>query len=164
LDGMMHHISKCCFPLPGENIVGVITRSRGISIHRENCKSLSIVDPERIMNVTWSEKSQVDNLKSYPVSFIVEVIDRIGVFKDILGKIADQQTNVTYAGVKIKRDNTAIVEITVDVSSKDHYDKLVRALYDISDVINVKRQQLGTTVQARPQKKVTRSKKFKHKH
>ena len=164
LDGMMHHISKCCFPLPGENIVGVITRSRGISIHRENCKSLSIVDPERIMNVTWSEKSQVDNLKSYPVSFIVEVIDRIGVFKDILGKIADQQTNVTYAGVKIKRDNTAIVEITVDVSSKDHYDKLVRALYDISDVINVKRQQLGTTVQARPQKKVTRSKKFKHRH
>ena len=164
LDGMMHHISKCCFPLPGENIVGVITRSRGISIHREDCKSLSSVSPERIMNITWSEKSEVENAKSYPVSFIIEVIDRIGVFKDILSKVADKHINVTYAGVKTKLDNTAIIEISVDVSSKNQYENLIKTLYDLSDVINIKRQQLGTTIHTKPQKKSIKSKKFKHKH
>jgi RelA/SpoT family (p)ppGpp synthetase len=161
LDNMLHHVSKCCFPLPGENIVGVITRSRGISIHREDCKSLSKISPERIMNITWSEKSKTDTAKTYPVSFVVQVIDRIGVFKDILGKIADLNTNVTYAGVKTKLDNTAIIEITVEVSGKIHYDKIVKSLYDISDVLNVKRQQLGVTIKAPVNRKHLKAKKKK---
>lgn len=163
LDNMLHHISKCCFPLPGENIVGVVTRSRGVSIHREDCKCLSKVAPERIMTITWSEKSKIDNQKIYPVSFVIEVFDRIGVFKDILGKIADQNTNVTYAGVKTKHDNTAIIEISIDVSSKDHFDKLIKSLYDISDVISVKRQQVGNPIKTKNTKKSLKQKKKKHK-
>lgn len=163
LQGMLYHISKCCFPLPGENIVGVITRSRGISVHREDCKSLSKVAPERVMNITWSEKSKLDVSKSYPVSFVVEVIDRIGVFKDILSKIADLNTNVTYAGVKTRHDNTALIEMTVDVNSKSHFDTIIKSLYDISDVINVRRQQVGTSVQTKSVKKTSKSKKGKRK-
>lgn len=162
LQGMLYHISKCCFPLPGENIVGVITRSRGISVHREDCKSLSKVAPERVMNITWSEKSQISEAKNYPVSFIVEVIDRIGVFKDILGKIADLNTNVTYAGVKTRQDNTAVIEMSVEVSGKQHFDSIIKSLYDISDVVNVKRQQVGTAIQTKSVKK-TKSKKHKRK-
>lgn len=161
LDGMLYHISKCCFPLPGENIVGVITRSRGISIHREDCKSLSMVAPERIMNINWSEKSKLDTSKTYPISFVVEVIDRIGVFKDILSRIADMNTNVSYAGVKTKLDNTALIEITADVSSKNHYDNLIKSLYDVSDVINVRRQQVGTTIRSKMQKKIPKIKRHK---
>ena len=55
LEGLLYHISRCCSPVPGEPIVGVITRSRGISVHREDCKSLSGVDTERIMPINWSE-------------------------------------------------------------------------------------------------------------
>jgi RelA/SpoT family (p)ppGpp synthetase len=164
LDNMLYRISKCCFPLPGENIVGVVTRSRGVSIHREDCKALSKVAPERIMNITWSEKSQLSKAKSYPVSFVIEVIDRIGVFKDILGKIADSNINVTYAGVKTRHDNTALVEISVEVPGKNHYDSLINSLYDISDVINVKRQQVGTSIRmAKNNKKAGKSKGKKNK-
>lgn len=153
LDGMLYHMAKCCFPLPGENIVGVITRSRGISVHREDCSSLSSVDPERVMNITWSEKSKLDKSKTYSVSFVAEVIDRVGVFKDILGKIADLNTNLTYAGVKTRQDNTAVIEISADVASKEHFDKIIHSLYDLSDVINVRRQQVGTAVRTKSQKK-----------
>ena len=166
LQGMLYHISKCCFPLPGERIVGVITRSRGISVHREDCKSLSIVDPDRIMNITWSEKSKVDTSKTYPVSFVVEVIDRIGVFKDILSKIADLQTNVSYAGVKTRQDNTALIEISADVSSKTHLDTLIKSLYGVSDVINVRRQQIGGSVRGKSLKrsgKASKTSRKKHK-
>lgn len=162
LDGMLYRISKCCFPLPGENIIGVITRSRGITIHREDCKALSKADPERIMTVNWSEKSQLDDSKTYPISIVIEVIDRIGVFKDILGKIADNNVSVTYAGVKTKQDNTALIEISAEVPSKDKYDKLINSLYDISDVINVRRQQVGTSIRAKNIKKPKSKNHKKH--
>lgn len=163
LQGMLYHISKCCFPLPGESIVGVITRSRGISVHREDCKSLSQVDPERIMNITWSEKSRLDKSKTYTVGFVVEVIDRIGIFKDILSKIADCKTNVTYAGVKTRHDSTALIEISADVESKEFFDGLLNSLYDISDVLNVRRQQVGTNIRPKSIKKTVKTKKHKRK-
>lgn len=140
LDDMLYHISKCCCPLPGENILGVITRSRGISIHKEDCKMLAKIPPERVMRINWSEKSQADATKTYPINFIVETFDRIGVFKDILSKIADQKVNVTYAGVKTRKDDTALIEITAEVASKDQFNALCRALYDVSDIVTVRRQ------------------------
>lgn len=161
LEGMLYHISKCCFPLPGENIVGVITRSRGVSVHREDCKSLSKVDPERLMNVSWSEQSRLGEFKTYPVSFVVQAIDRIGIFKDILAKIADLNINVGYASVKGKIENTAIIEISTDVGAKSDYDKLISALYNLSDVITIRRQQVGgTRIQSKSQKKVIKNRKI----
>lgn len=162
LDSMLYHISKCCLPLPGENIVGVVTRSRGVSIHKEDCKCLSKIAPERIMNITWSEKSKLDTSKTYQISFAVEVIDRIGVFKDILGKIADLNINVSYAGVKTRKDHTAVIEITTDVTSKGHFDTLIKSLREINDVIGIRRQQVGATAREKAPKKPVKTKKKGH--
>ena len=142
LEGLLHHISKCCSPVPGESIVGVITRSRGVSVHREDCKSLDGVETERIMEIGWSG---VDKTKTYTTSLIIEVIDRLGVFKDVLARVADNKTNLTFASVKTKVKNIALIEIGLEINDIEHLNKIMSSIIGISDVVSVKRQQSGGT-------------------
>lgn len=142
LEGLLYHISKCCSPVPGEPIVGVITRSRGVSVHREDCKALSKVDTERLMNITWSRNTGV---KTYVAKLYVEVIDRIGIFKDVLGKISDNNTNITHANIKSRNKGMAVIEIGIDISDIEHLNKLIAGISGISDVISVKRYQSNGT-------------------
>lgn len=140
LEGMLHHFSKCCSPVPGEAIVGVITRSRGVSVHREDCKSLQIVDPERIIPINWNENL---SSKTYVTKLYIETIDRIGIFKDILAKVADNKTNLTHAMVKRKGKDLATIEIGLDITNIEHLNKLINSINAVSDVISIKRQQSG---------------------
>jgi len=142
LEGMLHHISKCCSPVPGEPIIGVITRSRGVSVHREDCISLKTVDPERLLSISWN----VDNVKrAYVTKIYVEVIDRMGVFKDVLGKISDNNTNLTEAKVKKSHKNIALIELGLEISDIDQLNKVINSIYAVSDVISIKRRQSGVS-------------------
>lgn len=138
LEGMLYHISKCCSPVPGEPIVGVVTRSRGVSVHREECKSLTSVDSERIMYINWFSG---DKTKAYSARIQVEAIDRLGVFKDILAKISDNRGNITRANIKTKNKTFALIEIEIEITDIDHLNKILAAISSISDVISVKRHQ-----------------------
>lgn len=140
LEGMLHHFSKCCSPVPGEPIVGVVTRSRGVSVHREDCKSLETVEEERIIDINWN----ADNAsKTYVTKLFIETIDRIGTFKDVLGKVADNRTNITHATVKRKGNDFATIELGLEITNIDHLNKLITNIYTVSDVLSVKRQQSG---------------------
>lgn len=138
LEGMLYHVSKCCSPVPGEPIVGVVTRSRGVSVHREECKSLANVDPERIMDVNWSE---ADQLKTYSTKLHIETIDRLGLLKDVLSKISDNKSNILNATVKIRNKSFALLELEVEVNNINHLNKIISSINGISDVISVKRYQ-----------------------
>jgi len=140
LEGMLHHFSKCCSPVPGEPIVGVVTRSRGVSVHREDCKSLHIVDGERIIPISWSQK---DSNKTYVTKLYIETIDRIGIFRDVLGKISDSRTNITHATIKRRSKDFCTIEIAMEISSIEHLNKLITSISTVSDVVSVKRQQSG---------------------
>jgi len=140
LEGMLHHFSKCCSPVPGEPIVGVVTRSRGVSVHREDCKSLQIVDGERVIPIGWNQK---DLNKTYVTKLYIETIDRIGIFKDVLGKIADSRTNITQATIKRKNKDFSTIEIGLEITNIEHLNKLISSINTVSDVISVKRQQSG---------------------
>jgi GTP pyrophosphokinase/guanosine-3',5'-bis(diphosphate) 3'-pyrophosphohydrolase len=136
LEGMMYQLAKCCNPLPGEPIIGVVTRSRGVMIHRDDCNNLSHANPHRRMHVGWEgEKSA-----RHSVKLDVHVIDRVGVLKDILTKIADCNSNISNTKVKIFPDHTASVEVTLDVENLKHLDKVREAIYQVNDVISVHRQ------------------------
>jgi len=141
LEGMLYHISKCCSPVPGEAIVGVVTRSRGVSVHSVDCAGLNHVDPARIMEISWSK---ADKSKIYISNIRVEALDRLGVFKDILGKIVDNNTNVSYASVKTKTHETAVIEIGLEITDIEHLNKVLNSIMNISDVISVKRQKSTT--------------------
>jgi len=141
LEGMLYHISKCCSPVPGEPILGVVTRSRGVSVHREDCKSLKIVDPARLMSVNWAAN---DKAKTYVTKIHVEVIDRMGIFKDVLAKIADNKTNISDASIKGKNKTVAIIEIGLEILDIDHLNKVMKSIAGLSDVVSVKRHQSGS--------------------
>jgi len=140
LEGMLHHISKCCSPVPGEIILGVITRGRGVSVHREDCKSLQSVDPERIISINWNNNN---SSKTYITKLYIETLDRIGIFKDVLGKISDNKTNITQAVIKKKDKNLAIVEIGLEITNIEHLNKIINSINSVGDVVSIKRQQSG---------------------
>lgn len=134
---MLYHISKCCSPVPGEPIIGVITRSRGVSVHRDDCISLNAVDPERLMKISWNTENVK---KSYTTRIFVEVIDRMGIFRDILSKISDNNINLTEARVKKTNKNFATVEVGVEILDINQLNKVIACINSVSDVISVKRR------------------------
>lgn len=136
LQGMMYQHAKCCNPLPGENIIGIVTRSRGVMIHRDDCNNLQNANPERKMYVSWEGEQQT----KHSVRLDVHSIDRVGVLKDILTKIADYNANICNTKVKILPDQTAIVELILEVQNLPHLDRIRDAIYQVPDVISVRRQ------------------------
>ena len=144
LEGMLFHLARCCTPVPGEDIVGVVTRSRGVMVHRADCQNLNHVNPERKMPLQWSDHAEAQ-FENHTVRLEVHVIDRVGVLKDLLAKIAETHTNVSNLRVKLREDNTADIELTVDVANAQHVDRVKLALQKLPDVIGVKRQQFRTS-------------------
>ena len=151
LQGMLYHLAKCCAPLPGDQIAGVVTRSRGVMIHRDDCDNLSHVNPERLMQICWTSRLGATESKKNTHSIRLEilVIDRLGIFKDVLSRIADINTNVSNARVKMLPNNTALIEVTVDIQDLEHLEKVKRVVAKLSDVVSVSRAQV------RPLKKKT---------
>lgn len=136
LEGMMYQNAKCCNPLPGEGIIGVVTRSRGVMIHRDDCVNLDHSNPNRRMYVSWEGENQT----RHSVKLDIHVIDRVGVLKDILTKIADYNANLSNTKVKILPDHTASIELTLEVENLKHLDRVREAIYQVNDVIGVRRQ------------------------
>lgn len=143
LAGMLYNLARCCTPVPGEPIVGAVTRSRGVMVHQEDCQNLNHVTTERKMELYWAEDVELYH-ETHTVRLEVHVIDRVGVMKDILANIAETHTNVSNLRVKVNNDHTAFLELTVDVSNLPHVDRVKTAIKRIPDVIGVKRQQFRT--------------------
>lgn len=137
LEGMLYNIAKCCVPVPGEPIVGVVTRGKGVSVHREDCKNLYHVAPERLLGINWPEE-KLDE-KTYITTLKVHVIDRIGVLKEIISKISDQKTNIAFASSKPLNKNSAIIEVGIEIKNIEHLNKIINSIQSMKDVIMVKR-------------------------
>jgi len=135
LENVLVKFSKCCSPIPGEEITGFVTRGRGIAIHRQDCPNLvrQQITPEKRVKVEWNPTS--DQL--FPVEIEIEAFDRVGVFKDILGQISEIGTNVSAAEVSTKRGSTAFLRLVVDVKNTEHLEKVILAIRRVSDVYDV---------------------------
>lgn len=140
LEGMLYHLAKCCNPLPGELIVGVVTRSRGVMVHREDCPNLGQANENRLMSVSWGASVEDQKNRTQSVKLDVHVIDRVGVLKDILGKISDHRTNLSNTKVQLFPDHSALIEVTVDIQNLQHLERIRQAIMQVNDVISVKRQ------------------------
>ncbi len=141
LEGLLHYIAGCCHPLPGESILGVVsTGGRGIAVHLQECANVENVPGERLIPLRWNEpdaaKGQSD---TYPVQLRVEVIDRVGVLKDILTRLSDLKINVHNAGVKTHPDQIAEIDLGIDILDHDHLNKTFAQIRKMSDVLNLKR-------------------------
>ncbi len=137
LSGLLHHLAQCCSPVPGEAILGVVTRGSGIAVHRSDCANLLRVEKDRQMELAWSREEQ----SKYPAYLLVECLDRVGIAGDILKKISDNNINLSDLRVEThSQKKTATIHLIVDVKDILQLDHIARAIAQISDVLRVQRQ------------------------
>ncbi len=130
--------SKCCRPLPGEEIVGFVTKGKGVTVHKRDCPNVSRAEEGsgRYVNVEWDPGPE----QAFPVEIEVEAFDRVGVIHDILERIAESKTNVSAANVKTKRGSMAMIKLIVDVKDVAHLSGVIKTIRSVSDVYNVTRK------------------------
>ena len=141
LEGLLYSFARCCSPIPGEPIVGVVTRSKGVSIHRLDCKTLDDVAPERLLDIRWSGNNVN---KTYSTTIRIETAEKLGLLKDVIGVVADNGTNITSANVKSK-GKVGIIELAIELDNIDTLRRLMTALQAMPDVLSVKRIQTSYT-------------------
>lgn len=141
VEGLLHHIAGCCNPLPGEPIIGVVTlSSRGISIHRQGCPNIESVEGDRLIPVSWNGKQdEAGRLQTYPVNVQIEVIDRVGVLKDILSHLTDHKINVHNAQVRTFPGQTAIIDLGIDIRSHQQLEQTFNQIRKMADVLKLRR-------------------------
>ncbi len=139
LEGLLYSIAKCCSPIPGEPIVGVVTRSKGVSVHRVDCKTLETVEPERLMDISWSGDNNSN--KTYSTTIRVETAEKMGLLKDIIAAVSDNNTNINYANVKSKTNKVGIIELGLELDNVETLKKVITSIQNIPDVFSVKRIQ-----------------------
>ncbi len=139
LEGMLYSFAKCCMPVPPEPIVGVITRSKGVSVHRIDCPSLDNTPAERLMEIKWADNHLN---KTYITSIRIDTPDKMGMLKELLIALSDCNTNIVYANVKAHpTKNLGIVELGIEVDNITRLQKVMAALQALPDVYSVKRIQ-----------------------
>mgnify|MGYP005759836649 FL=1 len=157
LEDMLWSLAKCCTPIPGEPIVGVITRSKGVSVHRLDCKCLYDVEPERMMDIKWADKVSKG---TYIAHIRIETQDRVGLLKDVLLKIAD--TNISYANSYSKNKKFGIIDLGIELDNIETLKKVIANIQSIPDVYSVRRlQQKDQGFGPKPKK---HSHKYKNHH
>lgn len=138
LEGMLYSFARCCSPIPGEPIVGVVTRSKGVSIHRLDCKTLDDIEPERLLDIKWSG---ISTDKRYTTSIRIETAEKQGLLKDIISAVSDNNTNIVFANVKSRHNKLGIIELGLEVDNIETLKQVMNSLQSMPEVYTVKRVQ-----------------------
>ncbi|UCH36696.1 MAG: bifunctional (p)ppGpp synthetase/guanosine-3',5'-bis(diphosphate) 3'-pyrophosphohydrolase [Armatimonadota bacterium] len=138
MENVLFRLSRCCAPIPGDHIVGYITRGRGLTIHRQTCPNVTRYaerEAERLVEVEWTfAKDTV-----YPAEIEVEALDRVGLLNDVTGIITSHEMNISSARVRTTKPRKAMINLTVDVTGTEHLQNVIGALGRLSDVLNARR-------------------------
>ena len=128
-------LSQCCQPIPGDNVIGFITRGRGITVHKMNCPSLKRLrnEKERFINIVWEESSS----KFYPVKIAVHALDRQNLLKDIADEISLCHTNIIKAEAQVKEEGVALLKFILEVKSNKHLKEIETRIRKIKNVTDV---------------------------
>ncbi|NET09909.1 MAG: bifunctional (p)ppGpp synthetase/guanosine-3',5'-bis(diphosphate) 3'-pyrophosphohydrolase [Merismopedia sp. SIO2A8] len=145
VEGLVYSIAKCCSPLPGEPIIGVVTMgSRGISIHRQGCHNLADIPGDRLIPVSWNQPhANSSRPQTYPIQIQAEVIDRVGVLKDILSRLSDHGINVRGAQVKTAPNRPATINLEIEIQDHQQLERTLAHIRKMSDVLNLRRLAQG---------------------
>ncbi|MBN6186474.1 bifunctional (p)ppGpp synthetase/guanosine-3',5'-bis(diphosphate) 3'-pyrophosphohydrolase [Aneurinibacillus sp. BA2021] len=138
VDNLLIRFSRCCNPVPGDDIVGFITRGRGVSIHRQDClnlQSCSEEDKARLIPVEWD----ADLKHEYNVDIEITGHDRSGLLNEVLATVADTKTNITAVSGKSDKNRVAKINMTISIQNLDHLHKVVERIKKIRDVYSVRR-------------------------
>ena len=136
-DGFLIRFSHCCNPLPGDKIVGYVSRGRGVSIHRADCPNVAGYEPERLIEASWPAGIG----EKFTASVNIEGDDRTGLFSDVATALNNMKIYMT--GISAKADKevgTAVVTVTMEVDNLDTLDYVINKLRSVKGVYNVYRK------------------------
>ena len=138
IDNCLVKLSKCCNPLPGDEIVGYITKGRGVSVHRKDCVNVNelLKEENRIIEVSWAEEEKA----KYTVEIEILANDRQGLLADIVQKINESKEKLLTISAKTAKDRTAITKVTLEVDSLESMNKIVKELRKVDSVYEVNRK------------------------
>lgn len=158
LEGLLYSLAKCCSPIPGEPIVGVVTRSKGVSVHRLDCNSLDSIPQERLMDIKWAGEN---TNRTYTTTIRVESSDKMGLLKDVISAVADNNINILFANVKANNGKVGIIELVLELDNINTLKKVTNSLQALPDVYSVKRVQtsFGQKSHSHSKNKKVKSKK-----
>ncbi|WP_405725186.1 RelA/SpoT family protein [Anaerotignum sp.] len=135
--------SKCCSPVPGDEIVGFVTRGRGVTIHRTDCVNvinLSNEERGRLINAEWDTQfAKGDTNTSYLAELRVTANDRVGLILEISRQLADDDISVKGFNVRTTKDLLAIFNITIEIKTKEQLERVVKRLKGLKDIVEVER-------------------------
>jgi GTP pyrophosphokinase len=142
-DDLMVYRARCCNPIRGEDIVGYVTRGKGVAVHSRSCTNVVnlMFEPERSIAVEWGRDATNPNLQAgYPVKLSVSCDNRTGMLKQIATVISDTNTNIRNMDAKTDEDS-ATVEIVADIADLKHLERIVTGVRKIPGVRDVTRMQ-----------------------
>ncbi len=140
VDNCLVRLSRCCNPVPGDDIVGFITRGRGVSVHRRDCPNIAPENLTDEMRNRMIECNWLDTVSSeFNAELTMECINRSGILADVIGAVAENKINLIAANARPVKDKTALISITVQVDCKPQIDNLIKKLHRIPGVYEIKR-------------------------
>ena len=143
---MLTNLAQCCHPLPGDAIIGYITRSRGVTVHRKDCSNIiNEEEKERMVPVEWGKASVL-----HPVKVRVDAWDRVGMMRDISTLVAEEKVNIVAVNLVYNDDQTISIFLTVEIGDLPQLSKLLSRAERIRGVLNITRVGEGSAVETSP--------------
>jgi guanosine-3',5'-bis(diphosphate) 3'-pyrophosphohydrolase len=138
VDNLLIRLSRCCNPVPGDNIIGYITKGRGVSIHRSDCPNINTEEENnRILPVEWEENHQKP--KNYNVDIEISGYDRRALLNDVLQAVAETKTNINAVSGKSDKNKMARINMSISIQNISHLQRVVDRIKQISDIYSVLR-------------------------
>ncbi len=134
--------SRCCSPVPGDEIVGFVTRGRGISIHRTDCINVINLPEEergRILDAEWQQPETTTGREKYSTEIKIFANNRIGMFVDISKVFTERQIDITSMNVRTSKQGKATITMTFDIHGIEELNKLSDKLRQIEGVLDIER-------------------------
>lgn len=135
VDDMLVRFANCCRPLPGEHVMGFITRGRGVTIHKYNCTHILDSDPERLVEVQWEPTSE----DVYLARLKVTSVDRRGILADVSSVMAKKEANIIQAEVSTTTDKKGVAFFTIEVEGYKQLEEIMGAIKKVKEVLIVER-------------------------
>ncbi len=137
IDNCLVRLSRCCNPVPGDSIVGYITRGRGVSVHRTDCPNIVFLNESenRLIDVRWAS----ERTTSYVAEIMIKAVDRSSLLIEVVNIVAEAKLNMKAVNARTTRDNYALIDLTVEISDRSELDKLIKKINRIPNVVEVSR-------------------------
>jgi len=130
-------LARCCTPVPGDEIIGFVTRSQGVSVHRRDCRNAQdlLTTPERILGVSWA----TDIRSSYLVTISIEGLDRMGLLADVSATLAEDKVSIVSAQVQVGKDRTSHMILSFEIPDPSFLNQVIKRVRAIREVTEVRR-------------------------